>query len=113
MHNGKDVTSFFITRPSLLIFHNSPYTDVLDAGIACAYAMLAAESLGLGSTVIGGAPFILQRNKDLCRKLGIPDTNKLSIRLIIGYPAVSFHKTICRPFANVGTICAKPLVDNK
>lgn len=101
---GRD--KLFYNAPVLLIFHNSPYTDVLDAGIACTYAMLAAESLGLGSTMIGGAPPILQRNKALCRKLGIPDSNKPSVALILGYPAVRFRKTIRRPFAHVSTIGA-------
>lgn len=103
-HEGRD--KLFYDAPVLLIFHHSPYTDVLDAGIACTYAMLAAESLGLGSTIIGGAPPILQRNKALCRKLGIPDSNKPAVALILGHPAVSFRKTIRRPFAHVSTIGA-------
>ena len=99
---GRD--RLFYDAPVLLIFHHSPYTDVLDAGIACTYAMLAAEALGLGSTIIGGAPPILERNRALCRQLGIPDSNKPSIALILGHPAVSFHKTIHRRFAHVNTI---------
>jgi nitroreductase len=79
---------------------------VLDAGIACTYAMLAAESLGLGSTIIGGAPPILQRNRALCRRLGIPDSNTPSIALILGHPAVRFQKTIRRRFAHLNTIGA-------
>jgi len=99
---GRD--KLFYDAPALLIFHQSPYADALDAGIACTYAMLGAESFGLGNTIIGGAPPILQRNKALCRRLGIPDANKPSIALILGYPAVSFHKTIRRRFARVSTI---------
>ena len=100
--NGRD--KLFYNAPALLIFHHSPYTDVLDAGIACTYAMLAAESLGLGSTIIGGAPPILHRNRALCRRLGIPDSNTPSMALILGHPAVRFHKTIRRRFAHVNTI---------
>lgn len=99
---GRDM--LFYNAPVLLIFHHSPYADALDAGIACTYAMLAAESLGLGSTIIGGAPPILQRNKSLCRRLGIPDANKPSVTLILGHPAVNFRKTIRRRFAHVSTI---------
>ena len=83
-----------------LDLHTARETDALDAAIACTYAMLAAESLGLGSTIIGGAPPILQRNKVLCRQLGIPEENKPSIALILGHPAVSFRKTIRRRFAH-------------
>jgi ferredoxin len=103
-HEGRD--KLFYDAPALLIFHHSPYADALDAGIACTYAMLAAESLGLGSTIIGGAPPILQRNGALCRRLGIPDANKPSVALILGHPAVRFRKTIHRRFAHVNTIDA-------
>lgn len=102
----KSRDKLFYDAPVLLIFHHSPYTDVLDAGIACTYAMLAAESLGLGSTIIGGAPPVLQRNRTLCRRLGIPDSNKPSMALILGHPAVHFRKTIRRRFAHVSTIGA-------
>ena len=40
---GRD--KLFYDAPALLIFHHSPYADALDAGIACTYAMLAAESV--------------------------------------------------------------------
>jgi ferredoxin len=94
----------FYDAPALLIFHHSPYADPLDAGIACTYAMLAAESLGLGSTMIGGAPPILQRNKALSRRLAIPAGNTPTIALILGHPAVSFRRAIRRRFAHVSTI---------
>ena len=97
----------FYDAPALLIFHHSPYADAIDATIACTYAMLAAESLGLGSTIIGGAPPILQRNKGLCRRLCIPEANTPSVTMILGHPAVNFRKTIRRRFAHVDTIAAK------
>lgn len=93
---GRDV--LFYDAPALLIFHHSPYADTVDATIACTYAMLAAESLGLGSTMIGGAPPILQRNQALCRTLGIPKGNKPALALILGYPATHFQRAIRRRF---------------
>lgn len=96
----------FYDAPVLLVFHHAPYADALDAGIACTYAMLAAESLGLGSTMIGGAPPMLQRNRPLCRRLGIPEGNKPSVALVLGYPAVSFDRAIRRSFSRVNTIGA-------
>ncbi len=83
---------------ALLIFYHSPYADPADATIACTHAMLAAESLGLGSTIIGGAPPILQRNKALCRSLGVPAGNTPSISLIVGHPAVQFRRAVRRRF---------------
>lgn len=87
---GEDV--LFYDAPVVLVFHHSPYAEAADATIACTYAMLAAESLGLGTTMIGGAAPILQRNKPLCRRLGIPAGNQPSIALIAGYPAVHFRR---------------------
>ncbi len=99
---GEDVV--FWGAPAVLIFHHSPYADVADSMIPCTYAMLAAESLGLGSTMIGGAPPILQRNTALCRRLGIPDGNKPAISLILGYPAVAFRRAVRRRFASVQAV---------
>jgi nitroreductase/NAD-dependent dihydropyrimidine dehydrogenase PreA subunit len=96
---GRDV--LFYDAPALLIFHHSPYADPVDAAIAVTYAMLAAESMGLGSTIIGGAPPILQRNQALCRRLGIPPGNTPCTALILGYPATRFRHTIRRRFAQV------------
>lgn len=99
MHrDGCDV--LFYRAPAMLIFHQSPYADSQDAVIAGTYAMLAAESLGLGSTIIGGAPAIMQRDRALCRHLGIPDGNKPVMVLILGYPSVHFRRTVNRRFTS-------------
>jgi hypothetical protein len=66
--------------------------------------MLAAESLGLGNTMIGGTPPILQRNRKMCSRLGIPNGNTPSISLIVGYSASHFRKSIRRHFSHVNTI---------
>lgn len=97
---GRDL--LFYDAPAAILFHHSPYADAVDAMIACTYAMLAAESLRLGNTIIGGAPPILQRNKDLCRRLGIPEGNTPSTCLILGHPAVHFQRAIRRHFTSVG-----------
>ena len=97
---GRDVLLW--DAPALLIFHHSAYTDVVDATIPCTYAMLAAESFGLGSTIIGGVPPILQRNRAMCRKLGIPDGHTPALALIVGHPAVSFRRAIRRRFVSTG-----------
>ena len=94
---GHDV--LFYDAPALLLFHHSPYADAGETYIACTYAMLAAESLGLGSTMIGAAAPIIQRDRALCRILGIPDGNKPAIALILGYPATHFSRTVSRTFA--------------
>ncbi|NLS96177.1 MAG: 4Fe-4S binding protein [Planctomycetaceae bacterium] len=95
---GRD--HLFYDAPAVLIFHHSPYADAVDATIACTYAMLAAESLGLGTTMIGGAPPILARNKALSRSLGIPDDHTPTISLIVGHPATHFRRAIRRRFVS-------------
>ncbi len=93
---GKD--KLFYSAPAVLIFYHSPYADAADAAIACTYAMLAAESLGLGNTIIGGAPPVLQRNKSLCQRLGIPAGCAPSFALIVGHPATHFRHAVRRHF---------------
>jgi len=94
----------FHDAPALLIFHHSPYADPGEAYVACTYAMLAAESLGLGSTMIGAAAPILARNPALCRRLGMPPRHQPAIALILGYPATHFRRTVRRRFVSVYTI---------
>lgn len=96
---GKD--ALFWDAPAVFIFHHSAYAGAEDATIACTYAMLAAESLGLGSTMIGSAPPILQRNKALREAYGIPVGNMPALALIVGYPAVPFRRSIRRHFTSV------------
>jgi len=96
---GRDLV--FYDAPAVLIFYHSPYADLADATIACTYAMLAAESLHLGTTMIGGAPPIIQRNKALSRRLGIPPGHTAAIALIVGHPAVAFKRGVRRRFLAV------------
>jgi ferredoxin len=98
---GRDL--LFYDAPAVFLFHHSPYAEPAEAMIACTYAMLATESLGLGSTMIGAAAPIITRNRKLCRSLGIPDENKPAIALIVGYPAVHFRHGIKRRFATVNS----------
>ncbi len=63
--------------------------------------MLAAESLGLGTTMIGSAAPVIQRNKALSRRLGVPEGNTPAIALIVGHPAARFRRAIRRRFPHV------------
>lgn len=99
---GRD--TLFYDAPALLLFHASPYADTVDAAIAVTYAMLAAESRGLGSCIIGGAPPVLQRNPRLCRTLGIPVGNRPVMALIVGHPAIRFQRAVQRHFTSVTVV---------
>ena len=63
--------------------------------------ILACRALGLGTTMIGAAAPIVVRRRGLCLQLGIPDGNRPSIALIVGYPATHFRRGITRHFSSV------------
>jgi nitroreductase len=96
---GEDLLHY--DAPALLLFHTSTYADTADAVIACTYAMLAAEAMGLGTTMIGSVAPAISRNRKVLEKAGIPKGNRPQIVLIVGLPAAEFRKGIRRPFASV------------
>lgn len=100
---GKKKGSDFVLydAPATLLFHASPYGDGADAFIACTYAMVAAEAMGLGTCMIGCVAPVLERRKDLMKKHGLPVGHIPKIVLILGYPAVHFRKAIHRRFLSV------------
>jgi len=93
----------FFDAPALLLFHHSPGANAGKAFIACTYAMLAAESLGLGSTLIEAVAPMLVRNPALGRRLGLPPGHQPAIALILGYPATHFRRTVRRHFSSLYT----------
>jgi ferredoxin len=95
----------FYDAPVVMLFHCSPYADPTDCGIAATYAMIAAESLGLGSCMIGSVSPLVSRNKKLALKIGVPKGNKIGpIVLALGYSDINYRKTVRRRFASVKSI---------
>ncbi|HOM87249.1 MAG TPA: nitroreductase family protein [Spirochaetota bacterium] len=93
--------------PATIYFYGSPYCDYADPIIAATYAMLAAESLGLGTCMIGGIHPFLQNGskaKAFREKYGITYKSKTGLFVIFGYPKIKFKKGIKRSFASVTTI---------
>ncbi len=82
--------------PLAMYFHTSPYSDPADPVIAATYAMLAAESLGLGSCMIGTVAPILKSYRKVAEKYGIPPKNQQGILVIFGYPSVTFRRAVKR-----------------
>ena len=93
---GRDV--FTYDAPAAMLFHVGPMGDPADCAIVATYAMLAAESLGLGSCMLGTS-VALTRDKRLKAKYGIPAENKVGVTLLLGYPAVEFRHAIRRRLA--------------
>jgi nitroreductase/Pyruvate/2-oxoacid:ferredoxin oxidoreductase delta subunit len=100
--NKKGEDWLLYNAPLALYFYGSPYSDPADPYIPATYAMLAAESMGLGTCMIGSIhPFLSHGGKLLKEKYKINPKNKNGIFLIIGYPKVKYHKGIKRTFARV------------
>ncbi len=90
--------------PLAFYFYGSPFTDPADPLIAATYAMTAAESLGLGSCMLGGIhPFIQQGKaaKKFREKWGVRFKSKEGLFLIMGYPKVKYRHGVRRTFANI------------
>ncbi len=92
--NGVD--PFFHNAPHLIILHSNSFFGEVDATIAITYAMLYAETLGLGSCWIGGIQKFLAANKEKTKKiLGV--STKISAIMTLGFPAVKFRRSAPRP----------------
>ncbi len=88
--------------PLALYFMASPYSDPADPVIPATYAMLAAESLGLGTCMIGSVhPFIQHGAKKLKEKWNLLSKSPSGIIVIFGYPKYKFQKSLKRTFAQV------------
>ncbi|MBF0205298.1 MAG: nitroreductase family protein [Oligoflexia bacterium] len=92
----------FYDAPLAMYFYRTPYTEDGDVMIAATYAMLASESLGLGSCMIGSvAPLIQRMPKWFKSKYGIINQDSGGIVVIFGHPKYKFQKAIKRTFAEV------------
>lgn len=85
-----------------MLFHASPYADPADSYIPATYAMLTAQSLGLGSCMLGTPNLLLNFfGKKIKKKYGIPLENKNGIMVIFGYPDIKYNFALKRRFSNI------------
>lgn len=90
--------------PMAMYFYGSPFTDPADPLIAATYAMLAGESLGLGTCMLGAIhPFIQNGKKARLfrKKYGIKFPSREGLFVIFGYPDVKYNKGVSRTFADI------------
>lgn len=99
---GKD---FVLYEAPLVMMFYGKMSDPADPIIAATYATLAAESMGIGSCMIGSiGPFIKHTGKAFKKKYNLPENLRDSIFVVMGYPKYKFRKTIRRTFASVDYI---------
>jgi ferredoxin len=94
---------YMYKAPVVMLFHGNRWAMSYEenAHLICNYAMLAAVSLGLGNTIIGLIPPVVDRSKLLRERYGIPKDNKVCTSLILGYPKYRYRKSIHRDLADV------------
>ena len=102
MDRGEDLVTY--GAPAALYFYGSPYCDPADPVVAATYAMLAAESLGLGTCLLGGVHPLIQQGRAARRfrvSHGIRHASREGLILIFGYPRVVYQRGIRRSLAAV------------
>lgn len=100
----RDGTDRYMYRaPVLMLFHGRRWAMSYEenAHLVCHHAMLAALSLGLGTTIIGLIPPIVDRSKVLRQRYGIPKDNRVLTSLILGHPKYKYKQSIRRDLAGV------------
>jgi len=102
MARGEDLVTY--DAPAALYFYGSPFCDPADPLVAATYAMLAAESLGLGTCMLGGMHPLIQNGRAARRfreRQGIRYPSREGLMVIMGYPRVVYQKGIRRSLAAV------------
>jgi nitroreductase/NAD-dependent dihydropyrimidine dehydrogenase PreA subunit len=91
---GMDV--IFYNAPHVMIIHSDVPTHVMDTPIGLTYAMLSAQTLGLGSCWIGLAQGVLAASKEIRENI-VGIHGKVWGVIIIGYPKQKYYKVPPRP----------------
>jgi ferredoxin len=102
MKKGENVVTY--DAPVAIYFYGSPWCDPADPVIAATYAMIAAESLGLGTCMLGAIHPLIQSGRAARKfrdKHGIRFQSREGIFIIMGYPKAEFLKGIRRGFASI------------
>lgn len=87
--------------PLVLYFYGTAYNDPADTVVAATLAMMAGESLGLGTCMLGFPGSIFQYSKAVRRKYGLPNKIQPGLAVIFGYPKYPIHNAVKRRFREV------------
>ena len=102
MKQGVNLVNY--DAPLAMYFYGTAYSDPADPIVAATYAMLAGESLGLGTCMLGAVHPLIQNGKKarkLREKHGIRCRSREGLFVIFGYPAVKYRKGVRRTFASI------------
>jgi nitroreductase/NAD-dependent dihydropyrimidine dehydrogenase PreA subunit len=87
--------------PLFLFFYGCGGADPADPMVAATYAMVAAESLGLGTCMLGFAPYPFRYSRRIREDWGLPDKIQAGLCVIVGHPAVRPKRGLRRRFARI------------
>jgi len=95
--------------PALLLFHadRSGISYHENAWIAATHAMLGAHALGLGTILLGMVPPIIERDRALKERLGLPRSHLVVAALAVGYAKYRFARGIRRELKAVRYFAAE------
>ena len=96
--HAQGMDPIFFKAPVLLLAH-VPVEDSFgrdDATYAAYNVILAAQRMGLGNCLIGYFIYALENSGQLRRRLGLPDTRRVEVALVMGYPKYRFRRTVPR-----------------
>ena len=89
-----------ITRgaPAIIIFHADKNAEehTNNSLIYTTYAMLTAQSLGLGASIIGIVPPAINKVKKVKTIFKIPKQYEAIMAVIVGFPKIHYQRTIKR-----------------
>jgi nitroreductase len=92
---------FLYDAPLAIYFHASALAEAADPVVAATYAMVAAQSLGLGTTLLGLPCAVMRQAPQLKRKYGIDREADAGLVLVVGYPAVHYRRALRRRFGEI------------
>lgn len=101
MEKGINLVNY--DAPLAMYFYGSPYTDPADPIVAATTAMYAAETLGLGTCMLGGVHPLIQNGRNARKfreKHRIKYTSREGLFVVFGYSNVEYKKGIERTFAS-------------
>jgi nitroreductase len=100
----KGLNTINYDAPLMIYFYGSPYCDPADPIIAATYAMIAGETLGLGTCMLGAVHPFIQTGKK-ARKFreehNIKCKSREGLFVAFGYHKSLFQKSISRTFASI------------
>lgn len=92
---------FLYNAPLAMCFYASAFADPADVYVAATTAMLAGQSLGLGTCMLGFPMYFVRYDANVRKELHMPKTVRGGLTVIFGYPAVKYVRGIKRRFAHV------------